>query len=243
MNNKILAGIVIAAIVLIVGYLFFGSGPIVAAQGYASIAVQPDEASVYITIEERAQTAKEANNKASLDTEKLLALFYAIGIEKRDIQTSGISVNPEYDWSKDKQTLKGYLAYESITVKTKDFDKVLNIIDAAIEANATVPGINFEISQERENEYKAQALTKAGEDAKNKASAIAASQGKRIGRLVDVNSQEFSQIYPMSIFAASKDVAYAESTNAQARVAASSLTPSEQEITATINVRYRLGLF
>ena len=244
MNNKILAAILIAAILVVAGYLLFSNtGAIVSAVGESVIDVQPDEVSVNLLIEARnesAQGAKEAHDELLNDLTMQLLL---LGLNKEDIQTQGYNIYPEYVWDDGKQSQQGYVARHDIVVKTEDFDLVAEIVDAAVYAGSSVSYINFELSQGKENEYKAQALEQAGEDARIKAEATASGLGKKLGRLVSVQSQDFNYA-PYRYY----DMAVAESGgagDAQAALykAVSNISPSDIEVRASIAVTYKLRRF
>ena len=95
-------------------------------------------------------TAAVAANKVKI--EKLLATIRAAGIRERDIQTQGIQLQPDYRWDNEpngrgRQTLIGYIAGNSVQIKTRDIDKLTTLLDALTTAGAdTVYGPNFAIS-------------------------------------------------------------------------------------------------
>src|SRR3954453_6471742 len=95
-------------------------------------------------------TAAVAANKAK--TEKLLATIRAAGIRERDIQTQGIQLQPDYRWDNEpngrgRQTLIGYIASNSVQIKTRNIDKLTALLDALTAAGAdSVYGPNFAIA-------------------------------------------------------------------------------------------------
>ena len=239
---------VVVVIVAILGYLFLSSstGPVVSAQGYSTLTVQPDKASIYLNVESRQTTAQEAKDAVFAASDKVLTELVKLGLERKDIQTSEITTYPEWDYNYygGGNKIKGYVASQQLVVKTNDFDKVADIVDRAVDAGALVTNINFELSQEKQNEYKAKALKLAGEDAKIKAAVIAESQGKSLGSLVDVTSSDFNyQPYPY--FAMAKETAMADvaGANAEVRSAVMNIVPKENEVSANVNVRYKLSRF
>ena len=58
MDNKILVALLVVGVILVGGYLAYTSGPIVSAQGTSTLKAQPDEVSVYISIETRNVSAQ-----------------------------------------------------------------------------------------------------------------------------------------------------------------------------------------
>lgn len=243
MGNKILIGIIIIAIVVIGAYLYSNSGPVVSAQGFASIKVIPDEVSVNINVETRNLTAQDAQLQNQEISDKLLIELIKLGYGKDELKFVNQYVYPEYDYSDYKQQkLKGYVVSQQLVVNTKDVNKVPSIIDAVIRSGALIGYINFDISDAKQSEIKNKALEEASKDAKKKAEAIAAGQGKKIGKLVSITNSDYN--YPGPINYYTRDMAMsAEMVNAGAVKAASNLAPNEQEITASISAQYKLGFF
>lgn len=244
MEGKYVLSVIVVLAVIVFGFLIYSSGPEVSAQGTASIDVQPDELSVYMDVLGRGKTAQEAKAEHDEMIFKLKSDLKYAGFKDSEIQTMNYNVYQEYDYSTRNAVPKGYVVSEQLVVKTKEFDRAGVIIDQAIGANVSVNSINFELSQEKQNEVKANALKEAGKDAENKAKSIAEGVGKKIGRLVSVNSQEFYYPGPVAYYekALSAESSVAVDNSAALR-AAESVNPGEIEITAQVNVKYKLSRF
>ena len=236
-NRYLFLGII--AIVLVLGYFWFYSGSIVSAVGNSVIKSEPDLVSVNINVETRGENAQVSQEKNKEISNKLI--YELIKLEYKDDELKFVNYNvyPEYDWRSGQQKLRGYVVSQQLVVKTENVKKVLEIVDAAINAGALVNYINFELSEEKQNKYKKEALEKAGVDAKEKAEAIATGVGKKLGRLVSVKSQDFNY-GPLNFY----DKAVAESSgrdlSQEARNAAASISPQDIEVRATIIVEYRI---
>lgn len=128
------------------------STPLVRVSIQESLRTPPDEASMTVGTLAKAATATEAVALNKEKTEKLLATIRAAGIRERDIQTQGIQLNPDYRWDNEpggrgRQTLIGYIAGNSVLIKTRNIDKLTSLLDALTTAGAdTVYGPNFAIS-------------------------------------------------------------------------------------------------
>lgn len=238
MNNKLVIGIAAIAIVLIGIYVFYNIGPTVSAQGNSALKVQPDEISVYLSIETRNLTAQGAQAANSEIRESVVSSLLGLGIDNKDIQFASYNINQDYDWSSGKQVLKGYVAVQQIVIKTKDFGKVPGIVDKSVESGALVTYINFEISDEKQREYKNKALEAASGDAREKAASTAKGLGKNLGRLISVSAQDF--YYQPQVY---YDRAIAADAEFGAQKAALNLAPQDIEVTASISVEYKLSLF
>lgn len=244
MDNKIWIGVIIIAILVVAGYLYFNAGPVVSAQGTASIKAVPDEVSVNVNVETRNKTAQEAQESNKEISEKLLFELIKLGYDRDELKFVNQNVYPEYDYSYNygKQTLKGYVVSQQLVVKTKDVNRVPSIVDSVIKSGALVSYINFEISDVKQAEYKNKALEEASKDAMTKAQSIASGQGKKIGRLVSITNQDYNYPGPLNYY--SRDASMSmEVANAGALKAATNLAPNEQEITASISAQYKLRMF
>jgi len=194
-----------------------------------------DEVSVNINVETRNLTLSDAQEQNKIISENLLVELVKAGFDRNNLKFVNIYSYPEYDWNDGTQKFKGYVVSQQLVVKTAETDKVPEIVDSAIKAGALVSYINFELSDAKEKEYRIQALKEASADAKDKAGAIAAGQGKSLGGLVKVVNQEFNY----------RPWVYYESASmgGDAKVAAMNIAPNEQEITASIVAEYKLSRF
>lgn len=128
------------------------STPLVRVNISETLRTPPDEASLTVGTQAKAPTATAAVAANKVKTEKLLASIRAAGIRERDIQTQGIQLQPDYRWDREpngqgRQTLIGYVASNSILIKTRNIDALTSLLDALTTAGAdTVYGPNFGIS-------------------------------------------------------------------------------------------------
>lgn len=238
MDNKIVFTIIAVAVILVGAYLYStAESAVVTVQGISEMTVQPDTASVYLNIEARAGSAEEAKNLHSETSDKVLSSLLKIGLERKDIQTLNYNIYPEYDWRNGRNEIKGYLASEQLIIKVEDFDKVARIVDAGVDAGALIQSINFELSQEKQNLYKAQVLESAAKDARTKAEAVVAGTGGKIGNLVSVSSQEFN--YNPWVYYSNSGADMATSV-AEAKTAAVNIAPRDMQITASVTAQYKV---
>ncbi|HEU4696715.1 MAG TPA: SIMPL domain-containing protein [Sphingomicrobium sp.] len=117
-----------------------------------SLRTPPDEASITVGTLAKATTATQAVAANKTKTEKLLSAIRAAGIRERDIQTQGIQLQPDYRWDNEpngrgRQTLIGYVARNSVQIKTRNIETLSALLDALTAAGAdTVYGPNFSIA-------------------------------------------------------------------------------------------------
>jgi uncharacterized protein len=126
--------------------------PLVRVNIAETLRTPPDEASMTVGTQAKAPTATGAVAANKVKTEKLLAAIRAAGIRERDIQTQGIQLQPDYRWDREpngqgRQTLIGYVAGNSVQIKTRNIDTLTSLLDTLTKAGAdSVYGPNFGIS-------------------------------------------------------------------------------------------------
>ena len=237
MKNINLTTIIVVALIVIGGLIGISmlkspSENTISASGAYQMSVMPDQAIVYLLIETRSKSAEEAKNQNSLISEKVFSSLESIGIKKSDIEAENYNIYPEYDWSDNKQTLKGYIASNSIKIKTADFDNIGKIVDLSVDAGALVSYINFDLSIKKNNEYKSIVLSEASKDARVRAESIASGLGKKLGSLVSVSSSDYNYMpYPL--------YAMADSGVALEK-AVTDIQPKNLEINAAVTVSYEI---
>ena len=211
----------------------------VSVNGQSSIDVTPDLVTVYFNVETKADTAQEAKDKNAEIVDSVITELIKERFERKQIETQNFNIYPNYDWNNGNQKITGYTATHSLKVElsTEDADKIGDVIDAGVDAGANINYINFELSQEKQNQYKAEAVKLASEDARIKAEAIAEGLNKKLGALVSVSDNSFDY-YPWPIYQARADsgIAIAE----EAKVATTNIQPGEQTISAQVTAIFKL---
>jgi uncharacterized protein YggE len=144
------------------------------------------------------------DNAAKMDG--LIAALAKAGIAKADIQTSGINLNAQYDYSnRDGQPsgarFLGYEASNQLSVKVRDVKKVGALLDTLVQAGATnINGPSFSI--EDQSPLQAQARATALKTAKAQADFYAQAAGYRSARLVSISESSSGGNAPMPMMAA-----------------------------------------
>jgi hypothetical protein len=244
MDKSVKITLIIAVVVLAVFLMgFFGFRSLVTpvntitGNGQSTIDAMPDLVSIYFAVITEGETSEEANIANTEIVDDLIVNLLMEGLERKDIQTQSFSIYPNYKWINDQNVEDGFIAshYFKIELSTEDSDNLGSIVDAGIIAGAGISSINFELSQEKQNEYKAEAIKLAAEDSKIKAESLAEGLGKKLGRLVSVSDSDFGY-YPWPMYSGSGAVSEA----AVAKEAATSIQPSEQTISASVTAVYRI---
>ena len=130
----------------------------------------PDIANITIGVEERGITITDVQNSVNQKSKNLVAAFKKLGIEEKDIKTTGYNVYPEYDYRETPQKVIGYRISTTYSIKIKDFNKINDTVVIATNTGANIIGnVSFEVNDDTKNKV----LTEAREEAVKKAKANA----------------------------------------------------------------------
>lgn len=195
----------------------------------------PDMATLNAGVQSEGKTADAAmlDNRARMG--RVFAALKAAGIADKDIQTSGLNLNPQWSYEQGKKPrILGYTASNTVTVIVRDLTRVGAALDAIVDAGSnTINGVSFGLSNP---EAAMDAARKAAAEAfKHKAEVYAAGLGYRIGRLVNVNENGgyAPQPYPMPMMA---KMAMADS----AEMAPTPVAAGEMTLRVDLNGSYEL---
>ena len=162
---------------------------LVTVTGEATIAVAPDAAMIRIGVSSQDKTAREASDANARQMTAVLAAIKSNNIAERDIQTSRLSLQPQYDPNKSGTArLTGFQATNQVTVRIRDIGNLAAVLDSAISAGANeMSGIEFIVSEQ--SKLLDRARDDAIADAHRKAERYAKAAGSRLGRVVAISEE------------------------------------------------------
>lgn len=179
----------------------------IAIEGRGEVRAAPDMATINSGVTTQGATAREALDANTAAMSELIVALKQSGIEARDIQTSGFSVNPNYVYSDARDDLgytmppkiNGYQVSNSVTVVVRDLEELGSILDQSVTVGAnTVNGVSFSVADPSELLDEARKL--AFSDARDKAELYAGVADATLGDLEQISErQDFNapQPYPM----------------------------------------------
>ncbi|WP_338720167.1 SIMPL domain-containing protein [Devosia sp. XK-2] len=176
-------------------------------EGRGEVRAAPDMATINSGVTTQGASAREALDANTAAMSELIAALKEAGIEARDIQTSGFSVNPNYVYSDARDDLgyslppkiNGYQVSNSVTVIVRDLEELGSILDRSVTVGAnTVNGVSFSVADP--SELLDEARKQAFADAREKAELYAGVANATLGDLESISErQDFNspQPYPM----------------------------------------------
>jgi len=147
----------------------------------------PDLAIISAGVQTLLPTATAAIEQNAARMERVRAALKRAGIEDRDIQTSSINLNPEYQYDQNRPPrLTGYRATNTVNVKFRDLKRTGAILDALVAEGANqINGPNLTIDKPESALDEARAMAIA--NGRARAELYARALGMRVVRLLSVS--------------------------------------------------------
>ena len=190
----------------------------------------PDVASFSTGVQTLAPTANEAVRQNNAQMTAVIARLKKLGIADKDVQTTQISLNQQFDYSEGRQVFRGFSASNTVSAKLRDLKKLPQFLDALASDGAT----NFNgpmFSVEDDSKLKEAARDKAWDNAVKRANAIARKAGYANVRVLRVEEQSGEFGYPVPMV---------EMRAADAAGKATPIAPGQVRIGATMNFTFEM---
>ncbi len=164
----------------------------VSVNGFAELEVAPDQAELRFSVVIENTDVKKAQQKNSEIANQVINALKANGVSKDEIETINYFVEKVSEWENNKYVDKGYRVKNTIKVTTKKLDKVGSFIDTAVSNGVNdFDGISFELSKEAKQKVSEELLTKASEDARNKAELLTDALDVKLGKAVTISESNY----------------------------------------------------
>lgn len=219
-------------LVLMAGLALPAYASTITIEGRGEVTAAPDMAMITSGVTTQGATAREALDANTAAMAELIEELKAAGIQARDIQTSGFSVNPNYVYTDERDAngytlppkINGYQVANTVTVTVRDLEALGSILDRSVTVGAnTVNGVTFAVADPSElyNEARKAAFT----DARAKADLYADVADIGLGNIESISeTQGFNPPQPYPMYS-------------RAEMAADAAVPVEAgELTFAINV-------
>ena len=167
--------------------------------GTGRVDMAPDMATIRIGVTHQAEVAAEALQQTSDALAAMLERLSGLGVEARDVQTSGLSLGPVWRDRPDPQAQPvpwGFEASNVVTVRLRDIDSVGTVLDALVSDGANrLDGVSFGLQAADDAEDEARRT--AVENARRKAALYAEAAGVSLGAVVSLTETGGSSPRPM----------------------------------------------
>jgi len=192
----------------------------------------PDVAIISTGVVTRAPTATGAIRQNATRMERVRSALRQAGVADKDIQTSSLSLNPEYHYEQNKAPrLTGYQASNQVSVRFRDIGDTGKILDALVAEGANQisgPSLTIDEPEEALDEARLKAIA----NGRARADLYARALGMRVVRLLSVSEGGgYAVPPPMPMYARAE----AASMDAQTKI-----DPGEQKVQVGVNMSFEL---
>jgi uncharacterized protein len=195
-----------------------------------TVEAKPDIATFSTGVQTMAPTASEAVRQNNVQMASVVARLRKLGIADKDIQTTQISLNQQFDYRDGQQVFKGYQASNMVNAKLRDLKKLGAFLDAlAVDGATNFNGPTFGVDDD--SKFRDAARDKAWATAMARAKTMARKAGYADVRVLRVEENEGQGgNYPMPVMARAMD----------ASEKSTPISPGELSIGSTLSFTFEM---
>ncbi|MBT9244380.1 SIMPL domain-containing protein [Gemmobacter fulvus] len=163
--------------------------PQITVTGEGQVNGAPDLATISLGVTTEGATAAEAMAANSAELARVMGNLTMAGIAAKDVQTTGLSINP--NWQNDSSgatapRIAGYIASNMLTVRVRALEGLGSVLDAAVKDGAnTLNGVEFGLADPAP--AMDEARKRAVADARGRATLLAEAAGVTLGKIVSIS--------------------------------------------------------
>jgi uncharacterized protein YggE len=157
--------------------------------GVGKVTGKPDTLVLDLGVTANGSSVSTALASASSIEARVQKALRSGGVAGKDLQTSGLSIQPDYTYSKSGQPIpRGYVVTENVTAKLRDLGRAGQTITSAVAAGGNSVRLNgISLDLEDTSALVSAARDSAFGDAKAKAQQYARAAGRSLGSVVSIS--------------------------------------------------------
>ena len=212
--------------------------PVIVADGDAVVERVADRA--FLTVASEVRDGKAARKKSAEGMTQIRAAIVAAGVPESAIRTTGYSLQPEYDYSGGRPSVRNYVVRNQIELRIDEIDKLADVIDAANTPRSvavTIGSPRYELKDRESAELEATRM--AVQNAMARAKALAAGAGQTLGAVQRIEQGGVHVVIPQPMHRQQMAVAGGRgggATMAEPAPPETPITPGELEVRANVTV-------
>jgi len=167
--------------------------PRIVVTGEGEATMVPDLAILSLGVMREAATAREALDAGNAAMAAVIAAMKEGGVAERDLQTSGLSIQPRYTYNSkpdgtQEAVLVGYQVSNNLTVRLREIGKLGTLLDRAVTLGVNQGG-SISFANADTKAAVREARKRAVEDAVDKAKTLAEAAGVEVGSVIEISDQ------------------------------------------------------
>ena len=199
MKNAIVSFLGVAALVLVSAVLALGDDKVeprlITVTGESEVNVVPNEVLFDLTIQHIHKDLRTAKNQTDDRLKKVIDLARKYKVQAKDIQTDYIKLEPRYRGNDESRLFIGYSVRKDLVFLLRDISQAEDLLSDLIEMGVSrINSVRFQTSEMRR--YRDQARAMAIQAAQQKAIALTAQIGQKIGKAYSIEEEAASRPSP-----------------------------------------------
>jgi uncharacterized protein YggE len=156
--------------------------------GEAEVKVAPDEVVFDITVQSLNKDLKTAKNQTDDRLKKVMDLTRKYKVQAKDVQTDYIKLEPRYRGNDESRLFLGYSVRKDLVFTLRDVTQAEEVLSELLESGISrINSVTFQTSEMRR--YRDQARAMAIKAAQEKAVALTAQIGQKIGKAYSIEEE------------------------------------------------------
>jgi len=205
-KKKNIVVIILASVLVVVlaygGYWLYKvkTSKTITVSGTSEVQITNQIASYSVTVEKHDKDKSKAVEASTTGSQAIVDVAKGLGIESKDILTQSLNVyqreDPYYENGITKYKPADWYASYTVDITLRDLTKSSGLTAALVEIeNSTMWGPNLRVDDQTIDE--AEILSRAVEDAREKAEKLALSSGKKLGEVISIVETGSYDGYPI----------------------------------------------
>jgi len=203
--------------------------------GEAEVNVPPDEVVFDLTVQTINKDLRTAKIQTDDRLKKIIDLARKYKVEAKDIQTDYIKLEPRYRGNDESRLFIGYSVRKDLVFTLRDVKEAEGLLSELIESGVSrINSVRFQTSEMRK--FRDQARAMAIRAAQEKATALTAQIGQKIGKAYSIEEDAPSRIASMANYSQN-----AVSTIDGASESEGTLALGQIKVSARVTVKFELN--
>jgi uncharacterized protein YggE len=199
--------------------------------GNGTVTGTPNQLILSMGVQVNAATVSSALQQASQAVTRVTSALRAAGVASADVQTAGLSIQPNY--RANSQVPDGYGVSEYLTATLRRISAAGAQIQDAVQAGGNAVTVdNVSLNLTDTSALLARARAAAVADARHKAGQYASAAGRSLGPVISITDQ--APVQPFPVYASASGAAAPRSSSVP-------ISPGTQQLSVSITVTYALG--
>ena len=212
---------------------------LITVSGQAEVNVAPDEVVFDLTVQTVDKNLRTAKNQTDDRLRKVIDLTRKYKVLAKDVQTDYIKLEPRYRGNDESRLFIGYSVRKDLVFTLRDVTQAEELLSELIELGVSrLNGIRFQTSELRK--YRDQARYMAIKAAQEKATALTAAIGQKIGKAYSISEDSPTPRYfgsnGLANMQSNASIFSEESSESQGTLALGQI-----KVTATVTVKFELN--